>query len=80
MLSPSLVILSEAKDPAISLRVNSAKHLCILPVNRGESSMGFPERQRSALPGSCIAAAFDSFHLRLGFFTSSPLASRALSF
>ena len=45
MLSPSLVILSEAKDPAISLRVNSAKHLCILPVNRGESSMGFPERQ-----------------------------------
>jgi hypothetical protein len=28
MLSPSLVILSEAKNPRSSLRVNSAKHLC----------------------------------------------------
>jgi hypothetical protein len=28
MLSPSLVILSEAKNLRSSLRVNSAKHLC----------------------------------------------------
>ena len=30
MLSPSLVILSEAKNPRSSLRVNSAKHPCSL--------------------------------------------------
>ena len=29
MLSPSPVILSEAKNPRIGLRVNSAKHPCI---------------------------------------------------
>ncbi len=28
MLSPPLVILSEAKNPRSSLRLNSAKHLC----------------------------------------------------
>ena len=30
MLSPSLVILSGAKDPGIWLRVNSAKHLLLI--------------------------------------------------
>ena len=36
MLSPSLVVLSEAKDLCSSLRVNSAKHPCIsLKTNAG---------------------------------------------
>jgi len=37
-LCPWLVILSETKDPSISLRVNSAKHLCGSCVNCRDSS------------------------------------------